>query len=855
VKIVVAAVFGWYLAGFGTAQPATESCRAELQVQPWHAHVVVAGVPAEVARQLCSTTSMFPGLRPECLILADAEPVARVPLAEDGQLRFYIAANVVRDRTSLLIELRPSATQAPDGRPLAWSLAIRGCEAVQYVRQSYTIDIGHPGDVPYVGSGFSYQEGAQARQPAWAHDADFRWSRPGCRLRVPVVPGNSHTITLFGGVPVGFRVLSNERELARFERAATSGSYSFDVAPEVTADRAFLEMTLVSLDPMPLPNLDLRELFWALDRVTVETYGPGGVLDVSALPAADLADAAFRAALSVDDEAPSPVPVALRARWDLPAGYKTVAQMQQEVATVLAHGGAWFPAADTEPADTAYVSAQLLTPLWRMTGTLSAPQRGEMTADVGILITRSQRRAARLRPSTSDPLLQSARGAMRLLERLQYAVVLLDEYRLPEDGSDLPCLIVPNPTFYPVKLWRRLQGYVERGGRLIVVANLSLPFDQEPAVRALLGAVPRSYERGRFRIPVGDVEVPVYNNDWQAVLALDAAQLLLPLAPATGSGGETPVWPAVCRRELGSGRVATLALDLFRDYERYSSHLYADVLHHVLDQLGVTRALAIHGAPSVVLTRATRADGLAVYLTNVARGHYDSGGLMNAACTAIFADAIPPTPPVELTLKCATRVADVSFVPPDAAAVWKWSDGLLDITTSSIAIQQAIVVRTDASPATRVLSLPAGLPADVPLVSIAESVRADLGLVPPLQTPWPVEKVEQRPLLWLGTGPAEGLTFNVACAHPRKFLLRIEAAAGHGRTDFLRHLVLTRDGEPVWSGTLEKSAVLSASLELGPGEHRMCLYCTDEATVLKHPNGDTRNLLVALRGVTVTLTP
>jgi hypothetical protein len=799
---------------------------------------------------------MFPGLRPECLILADGQPVARVPLTADARLQFYLAANVIRDRTALSVELYPSATRTLHGDATPWALTVTRCEPVPYVRQTYTIDVGHSADVPFVGSGFSYQEGAQARDPAWAFDTDYRWSRPGCRLRVPVVPGNTHTLTLAGGVPVGFRVLCGGQELAPFARSETGGPYTFEVAAEVTARESFLDLTLINIDPMPLPNLDLRELFWALEKIELATYGPGGFFEPATLPAADLADAAFRAAWSMSDPAASAVPIALKARWELPAGYKTAAQLEQEVATVLAHGAGWTPADDADPADAAYVAAQLLAPACRLTAELKDVRRGgRPVGDIGILVARDQRLAARLRPSTSDPLLEPARGAFRLLERMQRTTIIIDETQLPQDPRALPCLVVPNPTFCPQAIWPRLQNYVEQGGKLITVANLSLPFEREPAAGTLVGARPKSYERGWLRIPCGDIEIPIYNNDWQAVLTLGSARELLPGLPTAGRGGEAPPWPAVCLRELGSGRVATLAYDVFRDYNRYSDPLYAVLLGYVLEQLDVVQTLHIHGAPAIVPTVQTTAEGPTIVLTNVARGHYDSGGLMNASCRAIFADAIPASPPVKLTFASPARVADVRFVPPDPAAVWKWSDGTLDITTSPVAIQQAIVVRTDASPAARVLSLPAGLPADVPLVSIAESVRADLGLVPPLQTPWPVEKLEGRPLLWLGTGPAEGLTFNVVCAHPRKLLLRIEAASGHGRTDFLRHLVLTRDGEPAWSGTLDKAAILEVPVELGPGEHDLCLHCTDEATVLKHPNGDTRHLLVALRGVRLGATP
>lgn len=832
--------------------------RAKVMVAGWQNSLVHAQVlSGEESERLLSEASIYPGFLPRYVITIDERTIAAGRLSPDGSISFVIPAGVSAYRTRIDAVFRPSYFRSPYSRVIPWTFTIERSAPKSTVLHHFVIDVGHGDDVVFVGSGFSYPEGAVHYPGSWINDRDFRWSRTGCQLRVPLVPGLSHRITLRGHVPVGFRVVSRGVELARFARPNSTDEYSFDVGPETSGGRPWLPITLINIDPMPLPNLDLRELFWGLDQVVVAWVEERNRSTNRALPAPSLLRAAFRAALQRLDEGHSPIPIALKARWDIPAGYKSAKQIAQEALNISAYGGAWIWSRDVDPPDTKYVAEQLIAPAWAaIAAGEAAATVGQPLADFAILIPAAQRGFARLRPSSRNEVLEPPRGAFQMMRELQRPTILIDERDLFERAVKFRCIVLPGPGFYSPAIWAALRTYVEGGGCLILTAGLWIPLAaDEPASEIagkLTGVALESYQRFQHDILTEHERVRIHNNDWLAFLRPATARVLHSMVTMDEPPDSASKRPAVFLNHVGHGQVLTLPFDIFGQVNRYNNTQYTRLFGELLDRLVADRLLTIESAPSLAATVWAGPRSRVVKLVNVARGHYDSGGLMNASRTFVFAEDIPPAPPTRIILRCPQKVVDVRTIPLDAGAKWSYADGRLTVDLSSVELSRTVIAELDAPLGLDPGRLALGRPAGNPLVTIDDAHGDAVSLVDALETPWPVERVQNAAHLWVGEGAAEGLRFKIACFRPGKFRFAMLVTPGHGRADKLRHLELALDGRIVWRAEIDDRREVAATLDLPAGVHDLVFYCTDKATVREHSNGDPRSLLIALNSVRIT---
>jgi hypothetical protein len=133
------------------------------------------------------------------------------------------------------------------------------------------------------------------------------------------------------------------------------------------------------------------------------------------------------------------------------------------------------------------------------------------------------------------------------------------------------------------------------------------------------------------------------------------------------------------------------------------------------------------------------------------------------------------------------------------------------------------------------------------LVRVEAALSSSVDLSGSPETAWPVEQtVAGAPFLWLGHGVGEGLGFALDCRQAGTLTLEATMAPGPGRSDTLRNLVMTCDGQEVWQSGQDGPGRISVPLKLTRGPHSIRLYCTDEATIRRYPNGDTRSLLIRI---------
>jgi hypothetical protein len=166
-----------------------------------------------------------------------------------------------------------------------------------------------------------------------------------------------------------------------------------------------------------------------------------------------------------------------------------------------------------------------------------------------------------------------------------------------------------------------------------------------------------------------------------------------------------------------------------------------------------------------------------------------------------------------------------------------------------------LLLRLDAIRVASVFDQAQAGPPDSPLVTVDPALRGVVGLLSHLETPpWSIELDGEDSFLWLGQGDEEGIRATLWSAEEKSVDLAVDVAPGPGRPDALRNVYLTLENE---SGvyrqekTLDAPTTLHFAVRLEAGPNDLIFGCLDEATLLDQPSGDTRPLLVLLRGIRI----
>lgn len=624
----------------------------------------------ETAAKCTDAMDLFPTFRPRAVIECNGEVVDVVEIPASGEIQFRVPMPGREPGSEVALRIIPSAFRTPKGEELIWNGEVIDVTGDSETESSFLLDVGYPTDTAYLGRRFSYQEGPSRRPEPWTCDRDYRWAEPDFTFRLPIAPGNRHEIRLIGHVPVGFRLSHGDQELARFEQPQSeTNTYSFQ--HQATATESWLTLRVEPIAPFPSPNLDLRSLFFALERVEVRSHGKP--VDWSHLPASSLVELAFRSMLPGMRPMVEPT-----TDWESSTGAKTAIQYEQELAAQVLFDS--DVASEFGGADRSNGAAQppsLSRALTAITPLRTVLTGAALKSEIAILIPDRQLGALRACPSNNFGLLTSAFGAFAMLCELQIPPRFLTEAQIPADTTAIRCIIVPNPTWMNADTWTSLTKFADSGGVIISTANVAaFGGAARPITTSLFGAEPREYHRYFFTIPFGEKTAYVPNSDWQANLARTTAEQLAPLLNARGETPNPPP-PAVIANHVGAGIAVLMCCDSFDFYARFGAPAHRDLVGWIINQFVSNRALRLDGGESLaVSTRATDRARI-VGLLNMSRGHFDYGGLMNSARPIVFVEDVPPTGPVKIRCQTGNKIGDVTFIPTIEGATWSWKDGEL----------------------------------------------------------------------------------------------------------------------------------------------------------------------------------
>jgi hypothetical protein len=150
----------------------------------------------------------------------------------------------------------------------------------------------------------------------------------------------------------------------------------------------------------------------------------------------------------------------------------------------------------------------------------------------------------------------------------------------------------------------------------------------------------------------------------------------------------------------------------------------------------------------------------------------------------------------------------------------------------------------------------AAVPPERPLIQLTPEVAAQAGINPTLTTPYGLEQLSGRTIAWLGPGPAGGLGAVLWAEAPLRVRVSLELAAGPGRADLRRSVVVLLRGEPQAGGaiTFDQGTRVSFGAQLQPGVNPLSIRVLGNAPP-RPPGADPRTLMVLVQDVLFAAAP
>ena len=360
---------------------------------------------------------------------------------------------------------------------------------------------------------------------------------------------------------------------------------------------------------------------------------------------------------------------------------KSVPQLQQEAAVVLAQGGG-FQAYFKQNRDGS-IEEWPMTVMAEVAKFCRARQRfchrAAPVPQVGLIYSAAAfyRKNERLF-SAWEGLLGPLSGVLRMLLDSQYSVEVLCEHHLAGRMGEYPLLVMPEWDYLAPRFRGELLAYVRGGGSLLVVGPAAAGlFRKELHVRFAGKAEEKTQwlAHGGRLCGLQTVSRPVRLERGAAPVGR--------LYPRNDPKGAFQ--PAASVARCGRGRIAATYVNLGERYVRAAASDAREFLADLAGRLFPEPTVEVHGSHHVDVSL-NRIDGeLAVNLVNTAGPHADEN-------VYVF-DEVPPVGPLEITVRRARKPRSVTLQPGGRRLRSRYSHGAVRFTLNRLAIHSVILIR------------------------------------------------------------------------------------------------------------------------------------------------------------------
>ena len=267
-------------------------------------------------------------------------------------------------------------------------------------------------------------------------------------------------------------------------------------------------------------------------------------------------------------------------------------------------------------------------------------------------------------------------GILHCLLNGQQVVDIVQEHQLQKRMAQYPLLIWPEWDFIEPHFAAALIQYVRQGGRLLVIGakatalfacELGVDLIGEPAKQAngleYAGHI-ANLKTWRQKIrPIGDTQPfgNIYADNDLAESADTAATI----------------------RRLGAGLIAGVALDMGERYCNAATAVSRDFLSALIRRIFPQPLVTVEGSHLVDVTLNRLNDQLAIHLVNTAGPHQDPNVLVT--------DEIPPLGPLTLSVRMDQPPNKIMLQPEGKSLPFDFRDGKAHFTVPKLLIHTAIV--------------------------------------------------------------------------------------------------------------------------------------------------------------------
>ncbi len=359
---------------------------------------------------------------------------------------------------------------------------------------------------------------------------------------------------------------------------------------------------------------------------------------------------------------------------------KTVPQLEQEAAVVLALGGgfqAYFP----QKRDGSIRKWQMN--LMREVALFSRERqavshKAKPVPQIGLILDGKvfYRKNRKLFGGWSGEL-NAIRGILQCLLDGQQVVDIAMEHHLEGRALEYPLLIYPEWDGIDPAFKAKLLEYVRNGGTLLVIGaravrgfgnELNVRFTGEPGEQvaglaqagwlAGLKTEYQPFETQGSAVPYGEI---YENNDFS---------------------GEPR--PAASVTDFGKGRLAAIYLNLGERYLNSATSVERDFLYGVVKSLFPDPVVEVAGSHHVDVTLNRIGEKLTVHLVNTAGPHQDRS-------VNVF-DEIPETGPLSVTVRYPSKPERMTLEPGGNPLKYKYKKGRIELKVPGLRIHEIIVI-------------------------------------------------------------------------------------------------------------------------------------------------------------------
>lgn len=363
-----------------------------------------------------------------------------------------------------------------------------------------------------------------------------------------------------------------------------------------------------------------------------------------------------------------------------PYSTKSVVQLQQEAAQVVAVGGGFQAYFKQKPDGSINDwTMKLMGEVARFCRARQATCHGaEAVPQIALLYSgANMRKKSRNLFRLSGPQRSAIRGALQCLLDGQHAVEVLVEHQLSGRMKEYPLIVIPECDYLEPRFRKELTAYVREGGNLLLIGpEAAKMFRKELGVRF----VGRAEERTLF----------FEHNGWMSGIKglnrrIKVERKARPFGKLYAQNDvKGPSETAASVARLGKGRIAACYTNIGTAYLTCRTALQRDFLSELVGQIFPNPIVTVTGSSSIDVVL-TRKDGkLLVNLLNTAGPHGDEN-------VYVF-DEVPPAGPLDVKIRRRGKPKKVSVMPSGRRIRLSYSRGVVRLTLPKLELHEVIVV-------------------------------------------------------------------------------------------------------------------------------------------------------------------